>query len=76
MTIKDTSKLTNYDYKVSFNDPADLNKVTVLRSDGQAMGTFDITATPPAVIDGFTLALNNGPMQAGDSFKVSPTANG
>jgi flagellar hook-associated protein 1 FlgK len=76
VTIKDTSKLTNYDYKVSFNDPADLNKVTVLRSDGQAMGTFDITATPPAVIDGFTLALNNGPMQAGDSFKVSPTANG
>lgn len=76
VTIKDTSKLTNFDYKVTFNDAADPTKVTVLRSDGQAMGTFDITATPPPVIDGFTLALKNGPMQVGDSFKVSPTANG
>ena len=76
VTIKDTSKLTNFDYKVTFSDPADLNKVTVERSDGKAMGTFDITATPPSVIDGFTLELKNGPMQAGDSFKVSPTASG
>ena len=76
VTIKDTSKLTNFDYKVTFSDPADLNKVTVQRSDGKAMGTFDITATPPSVIDGFTLELKNGPMQAGDSFKVSPTASG
>ncbi|WP_339416635.1 MULTISPECIES: flagellar hook-associated protein FlgK [unclassified Pseudomonas] len=76
VTIKDTSKLTNFDYKVTFSDPVDLNKVTVERSDGKAMGTFDITATPPSVIDGFTLELKNGPMQAGDSFKVSPTASG
>ncbi|WP_460134891.1 flagellar hook-associated protein FlgK [Pseudomonas sp. S1_E04] len=76
VTIKDTSKLTNFDYKVTFSDSADPNKVTVLRSDGKAMGSFDISATPPSVIDGFTLALTGGPMQAGDSFKVSPTANG
>lgn len=76
VTIKDTSKLTNFDYKVTFSDPADLNKVTVERSDGKAMGAFDISATPPSVIDGFTLELTNGPMQAGDSFKVSPTASG
>lgn len=62
--------------KVTFSDPADLNKVTVERSDGKAMGAFDISATPPSVIDGFTLELTNGPMQAGDSFKVSPTASG
>jgi flagellar hook-associated protein 1 FlgK len=49
----------------------------VVRSDGKAMGTFNINATPPAVIDGFTLALDGkGPMATGDSFKVSPTANG
>ncbi|MEB2626764.1 FlgK family flagellar hook-associated protein, partial [Pseudomonas sp. YuFO8] len=71
VTIKDSSKLTNYDYKVTFSDPANLNKVTVQRSDGKAMGTFDISATPPSVIDGFTLELKNGPMSAGDSFKVS-----
>ncbi|MGY2365081.1 flagellar hook-associated protein FlgK [Pseudomonas azotoformans] len=76
VTIKDTSKLTNYDYKVTFSDPTNLNKVTVQRSDGKAMGSFDISATPPSVIDGFTLELKNGPMSAGDSFKVSPTASG
>ncbi|VVO25958.1 flagellar hook-associated protein FlgK [Pseudomonas fluorescens] len=76
VTIKDSSKLTNFDYKVSFNDGTDLNKVTVLRSDGKAMGTYDLSATPPPVIDGFTLAVNSGAVQAGDSFKVSPTANG
>jgi flagellar hook-associated protein 1 FlgK len=76
VTIEDSSQLTNFDYKVTFSDATDPSKVTVLRSDGKAMGAFDITATPPSVIDGFTLALTGGPMQAGDSFKVSPTANG
>ncbi|SFS24969.1 flagellar hook-associated protein FlgK [Pseudomonas sp. NFACC42-2] len=76
VTIKDTTQLTNFDYKVSFNDGTDLNKVTVLRSDGKAMGTYDLSATPPPVIDGFTLAVKSGAVQAGDSFKVSPTANG
>ncbi|MEX5626449.1 MULTISPECIES: flagellar hook-associated protein FlgK [Pseudomonas] len=76
VTIKDTTQLTNFDYKVSFNDDTDLNKITVLRSDGKAMGTYDLSATPPPVIDGFTLAVKSGTVQAGDSFKVSPTANG
>ncbi|MBY8947050.1 MULTISPECIES: flagellar hook-associated protein FlgK [unclassified Pseudomonas] len=76
VTIKDSSQLTNFDYKVSFNDGTNLNKVTVLRSDGKAMGTYDLSATPPPVIDGFTLAVKSGAVQAGDSFKVSPTANG
>ncbi|RDS90770.1 flagellar hook-associated protein FlgK [Pseudomonas fluorescens] len=76
VTIKDTTQLTSFDYKVSFNDGTDLNKVTVLRSDGKAMGTYDLSATPPPVIDGFTLAVKSGAVQAGDSFKVSPTANG
>ena len=78
VTIADSSKLTNFDYKVSFNDGTNLNKVTVLRSDGKAMGTYDLSTTPPPVIDGFTLAVNNGAVgvMAGDSFKVSPTANG
>ncbi|WP_455824880.1 flagellar hook-associated protein FlgK [Pseudomonas graminis] len=76
--ITDSSKLTNFDYKVTFNDSTNLNKATVLRSDGKAMGTYDLSTTPPPVIDGFTLAVNNGAVgvQAGDSFKVSPTANG
>ncbi|AYF50173.1 flagellar hook-associated protein FlgK [Pseudomonas sp. 13B_2.1_Bac1] len=78
VTITDSSKLTNFDYKVSFNDGTNLNKVTVLRSDGKAMGTYDLSATPPPVIDGVTLTIKNGAagVKEGDSFKVSPTANG
>lgn len=74
VTIKDSSKLTNFDYSVTFTDT---DKYTVVRSDGKAMGSYTLDPTQPAqVIDGFTLTLNTGTMQAGDSFKVSPTANG
>lgn len=74
VTIADSSKLTTYDYKVTFTSG---NQYNVVRSDGKSMGSFDTTTTPPPVIDGFTLALDGkGPMAAGDSFKVSPTANG
>ena len=77
VSISDSSKLSTFDYKVTFSDSTNLNKVTVLRSDGKAMGVFDLTATPPTQIDGFTLSLDgNGPMALGDSFKVSPTATG
>ncbi|AZE90518.1 flagellar hook-associated protein FlgK [Pseudomonas orientalis] len=74
VSISDASKLSTYDYKVTFTSG---NNYTVMRSDGKAMGAFDTTTTPPPVIEGFTLALDGkGPMAAGDSFKVSPTANG
>jgi flagellar hook-associated protein 1 FlgK len=77
VTITDSSKLTTFDYKVTFSDQTNPNMVTVLRSDGKAMGTFDITATTQVPIDGFTLALDGkGTMGFGDSFKVSPTATG
>ncbi len=39
------------------------------------MGSFDLTDTPPPVIDGFTLSLNGGGLSAGDSFKITPTRN-
>ena len=74
VTIADSSKLSTFDYKVTFTSG---NQYNVVRSDGKAMGSFDTTTTPPPVIDGFTLALDgNGPVAAGDSFKVSPTATG
>ncbi|WP_395611204.1 flagellar hook-associated protein FlgK [Pseudomonas sp. B22129] len=74
VTIADSSKLSTFDYKVTFTSG---NQYNVVRSDGKAMGSFDTTTTPPPVIDGFTLALNGaGPVAAGDSFKISPTANG
>jgi flagellar hook-associated protein 1 FlgK len=77
VSISDSSKLSTFDYKVTFSDSTNLNKVTVLRSDGKSMGVIDLSATPPTSIDGFTLALDGkGPVAVGDSFKVSPTATG
>ena len=74
VTIKDSSQLTNYDYKVTFTAA---DKYSVVRSDGKAMGNYTLDPTQPApVIDGFTLTLNSGAMQSGDTFKVSPTASG
>ncbi len=77
VTITDSSKLTTQDYKVTFSDENNPNIVTVVRSDGKAMGTFDITANNQVPMDGFTLALDGkGTMKFGDSYKVSPTATG
>jgi len=75
VTIKDSSKLSTYDYKVTFSDD---KNYTVTRSDGKAMGAFVIDPTKPApVIDGFSLSLDGrGDMAKGDSFKISPTAGG
>ncbi|OYU06945.1 MAG: flagellar hook-associated protein FlgK [Pseudomonas sp. PGPPP1] len=78
VTIDDSSKLTTYDYKVTFSDKTNPNIITVVRSDGKAMGNFDITSTTsPPSFDGVTLSLDGkGTMGFGDSFKVSPTATG
>jgi len=77
VTITDSSKLTTFDYQVTFSDKTNPNMVTVLRSDGKAMGTFDITASNQVPMDGFTLALDGkGSMSFPDSYKVSPTATG
>ena len=78
VTIDDSSKLTTYDYKVTFSDKTNPNIITVVRSDGKAMGDFDITSTTsPPSFDGVTLSLDGkGTMGFGDSFKVSPTATG
>ncbi|ATB66859.1 flagellar hook-associated protein FlgK [Pseudomonas mosselii] len=70
VSIANSGALTTYDYEVKFTGP---NQYSVRRSDGTDMGNFDLTTTPPPVIDGFTLKLNGGGLAAGDSFKVSPT---
>jgi flagellar hook-associated protein 1 FlgK len=71
VTITDSSKLTTFDYSVTFTAA---DKYTVKRSDGKDMGAFDLT--PAAEIDGFKLNLNGGGLVAGDSFKVIPTRAG
>ncbi|MBO0495613.1 flagellar hook-associated protein FlgK [Pseudomonas sp. Marseille-Q1929] len=78
VTINDSSKLTTYDYKITFSDKTNPNMITVERSDGKSMGNFDISSTTvPVSFDGVTVTLDGkGTMSYGDTFKVSPTANG
>ena len=73
VNINNSGALTTYDYQVTFTSD---KEYTVKRSDGTSMGAFKLDQDPPAVIDGFTLSLNGGALSKGDSFKVSPTANG
>jgi len=73
VTIANTGALTTNDYQVTFTSATGYS-VTRL-PDGQNMGAYDLSTTPPPVIDGFSLKLNGGAVTAGDSFKVSPTAS-
>ncbi|WP_238066717.1 MULTISPECIES: flagellar hook-associated protein FlgK [Pseudomonas] len=73
VTIKDTGKLSTSDYQVTFTSATGYSVRKL--PEGTDMGSFDITDTPPPVIDGFTLSLNGGGLSAGDSFKITPTRN-
>jgi len=77
VVIKDSSRLSIYDYKVSF-DSATVGQYSVMRSDGTSMGSFNLNPTPPAttpVIDGFSFTPTGTPVQ-GDTFLISPTRAG
>jgi flagellar hook-associated protein 1 FlgK len=69
VSISDTSKLTANDYQVTFTDATHYS-VSKL-PDGTAMGSYS-TADKPE-IDGFQLSLNGTSVQAGDTFKITPT---
>src|SRR5690606_30275482 len=73
VTITDSSQLSIYDYEVRFSSD---EEYSVIRSDGEAMGTFNIT-DPAPVIDGFTLQFVAGgtAMDKGDRFTLIPTRN-
>ncbi|MFJ7813125.1 flagellar hook-associated protein FlgK [Pseudomonas asiatica] len=73
VTIKDTGKLSTSDYQVTFTSATGYSVRKL--PEGTDMGSFDLTDTPPPVIDGFTLSLNGGGLSAGDSFKITPTRN-
>lgn len=73
VTIKDTGKLSTSDYQVTFTSATGYSVRKL--PEGTDMGSFDLTDTPPPVIDGLTLSLNGGGLSAGDSFKITPTRN-
>ena len=73
VSITDSGALTAYDYQVTFTSSTEY---MIKRSDGEtAKGPFKLGDQPQGF--GFTLALpENGKVQAGDTFKVSPTRSG
>ncbi|MND76442.1 Flagellar hook-associated protein 1 [compost metagenome] len=71
VAIKDTGKLTASDYQVTFTSASGYSVKRL--PEGTDMGSYDLSTTPPPVIDGFTLKLNGGAPSAGDSFKITPT---
>jgi flagellar hook-associated protein 1 len=71
VTITNTGALTTSEYQVTFTSATGYS--VTRQPDGQNMGSFDLSTTPPPVIDGFTLALNGGGLSAGDSFKINPS---
>ncbi|WP_283190239.1 flagellar hook-associated protein FlgK [Pseudomonas sp. PMCC200344] len=71
VSIKDTSKLAASDYQVTFTSATGYSVRRL--SDNTDMGSFTLGATPAPVIDGFSLSLNAGPVNAGDTFKITPT---
>ncbi|MFK3796081.1 flagellar hook-associated protein FlgK [Pseudomonas sp. NPDC088444] len=72
VTISNTGALTTNDYQVTFTSATGYSVKRL--PDGKDMGSYDTGTTPPPVIDGFSMTLS-GSVQAGDSFKVSPTGN-
>ncbi|MBH3427775.1 flagellar hook-associated protein FlgK [Pseudomonas alkylphenolica] len=73
VTIKDTGKLSTSDYQVTFTSATGYSVKKL--PEGTNMGSFDITDDPAPVIDGFSLSLNSGTNNPGDSFKITPTRN-
>ncbi|MDY7563963.1 flagellar hook-associated protein FlgK [Pseudomonas sp. RTC3] len=73
VTIANTGKLTANDYQVTFTSSTGYNVKRL--PDGSSVGSYDLSTTPPPVIDGFSLSLNGGGVSAGDSFKLTPTRN-
>ena len=73
VSITDSGALTTFDYQVTFTSSTEY---MIKRSDGEtAKGPFKLGDQPQGF--GFTLALpENGKVQAGDTFKVSPTRSG
>lgn len=71
VSIEDTSQLSTSDYEVTFTSATEYSVRRL--SDGQGMGTFDLTDTPAPVIDGFSLELDTGTVAAGDRFTILPT---
>lgn len=69
-TIANVSDLTTSDYQLRF----DGTSYSMLRLSDNAL--TNLGGTLPRTVDGFTVNMASGVMNAGDSFLIRPTANG
>ncbi|MDR3476555.1 MAG: flagellar basal body protein [Gammaproteobacteria bacterium] len=74
VVVNDVTQLTTSDYQLRFDSAS---HYTLMRlSDNAIVSNGAVGALPQSVnVDGFSLNINSGTIQAGDSFTVSPTKN-
>jgi flagellar hook-associated protein 1 FlgK len=70
-TISNVSALTTSDYLLKF----DGTNYSLTRMADNIISNLGSTLVPPPVVDGFSVGLTTGTMNAGDSFLIRPTAN-
>ncbi|MDD4945732.1 MAG: flagellar hook-associated protein FlgK [Gallionella sp.] len=70
-TITNVSALTTSDYQLKFDGA----NYTVTRLSDNTVTNLGATLVPAPVVDGVTIGLASGAMNAGDSFLIRPTAN-
>ncbi len=70
-TIASVSALTTSDYQVRFDGV----NYSMTRLSDNTVTNLGATLLPAPTVDGFTVGLVSGAMNAGDSFLVRPTAN-
>ncbi|MDP1603536.1 MAG: flagellar hook-associated protein FlgK [Legionella sp.] len=74
VVITDPGKLLATDYELTFDNSTDYKLVR--KSDHQLVSQGSIGGYPASIdIDGFSLKIDNGPINGGDIFTVSPTRN-
>ena len=67
--IEDSSKLSTSDYEVTFSSATGYSVRRL--SDGADLGSYDLSDDPAPVIDGFSLALEAGPLPLATSSPLS-----
>lgn len=69
--ISNVAALTTSDYQLKFDGA----NYTMTRLSDNTVTNLGATLAPPPVVDGVTIGLATGAMNAGDTFLIRPTAN-
>jgi flagellar hook-associated protein 1 FlgK len=71
--INDSSALYASDYQLTFSSPTDYTLVR--NSDGQTLSSGTLSSYPATITaDGYSVNISGGSFNAGDRYRISPTA--